>query len=404
MRILALTHRVPYAPNRGDRIRAWHLLRSLSQWAEVDLVALAHDAEEAAQTAPLDALGIRTSVVRVPHLVNHLRAALALAGSTPLTHHLLRTPALQSVVTRLLLEHPPDVVLAYGSGMAGPALEPPLAGRPLVIDFVDVDSDKWRALADGRRGPMRAVYAREARTLRAFEARAMRAARTTLVVNDRERQLALAIAPDAEVRAVENGIDAAHFAPQGPPSPAPVVVFTGVMNYAPNADAAEWLARAVWPAVRRARPDAVLQVVGASPTARVRALASPQNGIVVTGTVPDVRPSLWQAALGVAPLRVARGVQNKVLEGLAAGLPMVVTPEVAGGLPPEARAGCAVCADAEAWTAQLLEWLALTPDARRALAVRARLDTCGWEARLAAVRPILEAAAGSAASASIARR
>lgn len=396
MRILALTHRVPYAPNRGDRIRAYHMLRALRAWAEVDLVALAHDADEASKARALESFGIGTTTVRVSRLANYVRGACALTGATPLTHHLLHAPDLQAAVARSVANHRPDIVFAYGTGIAPAVLQQPLDGLPLVIDFIDVDSAKWETLASRSRWPRRAIYAREARTLRAFEARVMHAARVTLVVNERERVLAQAIAPGAAVRVVSNGIDLASFASPEPPSALPAVVFTGVMDYAPNADAAVWLAREVWPAVRRTHPDAELHLVGASPPARVRALAAAGSGITVTGTVPDVRPWLWRGAIGAAPLHVARGIQNKVLEGLAAGLPVVVTPDVAGGLPAELLAGCAVCAGADAWVAQLRQWLDLAPPERRALAARAPLDSCGWDRRLAELRSVFETAAAAA--------
>ena len=114
----------------------------------------------------------------------------------------------------------------------------------------------------------------------------------------------------------------------------------GVMNYAPNVEGAVWLAREVWPIVRSARPDARLTLIGASPSAEVVALASDRTGVVVTGTVPDVRPYLWRAAVAAAPLQIARGIQNKVLEAVAAGLPCVVTPQVAEGLPREVVPAC----------------------------------------------------------------
>ena len=154
----------------------------------------------------------------------------------------------------------------------------------------------------------------------------------------------LAFAPDARAVVIPNGIDLDSFRrpADAERSPEPRVVFTGVMNYVPNADAAVWLARDIWPIVRGMRPDARLDIVGASPSPAVQALDDQSMGVTVTGSVPDVRPYLWRAHAAVAPLRVARGVQNKVLEAAAAGLPCVVTPSVSAGLPPLLKDMCPV--------------------------------------------------------------
>ncbi len=266
--------------------------------------------------------------------------------------------------------------------MARFALEPPLAGLPLVIDMVDADSAKWADLGAKTRGPLGWIYRREARTLGAFEAHAMRRARTTICVNEREAATLRGLAPDADVRVLENGIDLDRFAPPGPPADSREVVFCGVMNYTPNVEGARWLAREVWPRVRAACPDARLMLVGASPAPEVQALHAPASGITVTGAVPDVRPYLWRAAVATAPLWTARGVQNKVLEAVAAGLPCIATPPVVEGLPAEVLPACVEAGDADAFARALVAALGQTPAERRARAASADLAPLRWEARL----------------------
>src|SRR5690606_7643252 len=140
---------------------------------------------------------------------------------------------------------------------------------------------------------------------------------------------------------VPNGIDAAWFSRPADRGPrAPDIVFTAVFDYPPNEEGALWFARECWPHVRSAVPGSRLLFVGANPVRRIRALAEDDPRVVVTGSVPDVRPYLWDARVAIAPLFTARGVQNKVLEALAAGLPVVTTPAVADGLPGPARSGC----------------------------------------------------------------
>jgi sugar transferase (PEP-CTERM/EpsH1 system associated) len=279
--------------------------------------------------------------------------------------------------------------------MARFALDAPLAAIPCVVDMIDADSAKWATLSRAARVPLKWIYAREATLLGRFEARAMRAVFATLVVNDREQALLRALAPDSRIEVLENGVDLQTFAPPGPPAPSSTVVFCGVMNYQPNVEGAVWLTRQVWPRVRAARPDARLQLVGASPSAEVSALASSDTGVVVTGSVEDVKPYLWGAAVAAAPLIVARGIQNKVLEAIAAGLPCVVTKAVAEGLPAAVTPACRTAATAEEFAAAILAALAHDPAARRAAAGRADLGALNWSARLQRLMPLLEQAAAT---------
>ena len=395
MRVLFLTHRLPYAPNRGDRIRAFHLLPHLAGVASVDLVSLVHDDAEEAHAGDLKGVVSSVATARVSRLRAVPGVAAALATRIPLTHALLDSPSIARTIARVVADRPPDVVLAYCSGMARFALEPPLRGIPLVLDLVDVDSMKWADLSRKEHAPLRWIYHREAACLRRFEANAVRTARTTLVVNSREREAVTAIVPDARVRVVGNGIDTAAFAPPEQPWSAPTVTFCGVMNYRPNEEGALWLAREIWPLVRDKYVGAELVLVGSSPTAAVTELAVRDPTVVVTGTVDDVRPYLWRSAVGVAPLLVARGLQNKVIEAIAAGLPCVVTPAVYAGLPEDIKPGCAVGNDVAGFAAAIDHLLAMPAAARRALAAKADLRSLTWSEQLEPLGSILKEAAMS---------
>ena len=394
MRVLMLTHRLPYAPNRGDRLRAYHILRTLSQVAEVDLVSLVHDRDEASHASDLRGLARRVVTLPVSRVRNLVRSVPALATTRPLTHILLDAPGAQRAIETLVGERTPDVVLAYCSGMARFAVEPPLSHLPLVIDMVDVDSEKWRHLATISRSPLRWIYEREAVTLGRFEARAARHAGITLVVNGRERDALSALAPDACVRELPNGVDVSGLRPQDPPADGARVVFSGVMDYAPNVRGALWFARRVWPMVRQTRPDAELLLVGSNPVADIRALSAADPSIRVTGTVADVREFLWQASVAIAPLFTARGVQNKVLEAVAAGLPCVATQVVAAGLPREVTPACWIADSPVAFADAVLALLARTPAERRQLAGRAAIEGLDWTLRLTQIPALLREAIG----------
>jgi sugar transferase (PEP-CTERM/EpsH1 system associated) len=393
VRILFLTHRLPYAPNRGDRIRSHHILREIRNWADVDLVSLVHDHEEASHVAELSTLVTSVHIAQVPWLPNALRAMVALPTAQPLTHSMLRAPRLSRAIGDAVRAHPPDIVFAYCTGIAPIAFDPPLRDVPLVLDMVDVDSAKWAALAAGNSPPRSWIYAREARTLSHFERKATQRAAVTLVSTAPEAATLACMAPSARIEVVQNGVDVDAWRPPDPPVESSTAVFCGVMNYRPNVDGAIWLATEVWPLVRKVRPDARLQIVGAHPTRAVLALANETARIEVSGAVPDVRPFLWAAAVAAAPLMTARGVQNKVLEAVAAGLPTVVTPEVFKGVPVEIAGACTTAHSAPQFADSLLHWLEQPPDARREHARRAEVAGLSWAGRLSGLRGLLEGVA-----------
>jgi sugar transferase (PEP-CTERM/EpsH1 system associated) len=356
---------------------------------DVELVSLVHSAEEEGHADEMRRQGFSVTTARVSRLRNVVMGAFALLTARPLTHVLLDAPGLVNTLRRIVDERPPDVVLVYCSGMARFALEPPLRGRLFVLDMVDVDSCKWAALAATASGPKRWILAREARELARFEVVATRRAAETLVVNEREHAALAALVPSTPLRIVPNGVDVKGLRPTSPPADAPNVVFCGVMNYAPNVQAVEWFVRSAWGAVKAAHPAARLFVVGADPTASIRGLATNEASITVTGRVPDVRPYLWNAAVSIAPITTARGIQNKVIEAIAAGLPCVVTTAVMGGLPREAHAACVVGDTAETFAAAVNQLLALAPDERRTRAGRGDLSGLDWDVALAALPDLL---------------
>ncbi|MCX8006348.1 MAG: TIGR03087 family PEP-CTERM/XrtA system glycosyltransferase, partial [Burkholderiaceae bacterium] len=260
---------------------------------------------------------------------------------------------------------------------------------PFVADFCDVDSAKWAQYGEAKAWPASWLYRREARRLLAFErAVAARAAATTFVT-EAERELFERLAPESAGRlhAVGNGVDADFFAPAaGRRSPFAAheipIVFTGAMDYWPNVDAVTWFAREVLPPLAARHPAVRFYVVGMNPAAAVTALADDRR-VVVTGTVPDVRDYLQYAQVVVAPLRVARGVQNKVLEAMAMARPVVTTAACAAALHPDARRALLVADDAPAFAERVHQVLA---GAVPGLGERARLAVCArysWDAHLA---------------------
>jgi sugar transferase (PEP-CTERM/EpsH1 system associated) len=383
MRVLYLTHRVPYAPDRGDRIRSYHTLQFLrAAGVAVHVIAFAHDRAEYDAGKLLASFVSGHDVLLLPRARNLVRGGLALPTSRPLTHVLLDAPAMQPTIERVCTHFAPTIVVAFCSGMARFAMTPPLSRLPFVLDMVDLDSVKWAELSRSAAPPLRWLYAREHGCLAGFEAAAVRAAAATLVVTGRERAEVQALSPGLDAEVVGNGVDVGYFKrPPTAPSAGPEAVFTGVFSYAPNAAGAEWLIDRVWPIVQARRADARLTLVGAAPPARLQRLANRFSTITVTGRVDDVRPFLWRSRVAVAPLHTARGLQNKVLEALAAGLNAVVTPQVAAGLPADVQLACHVAAEPEAFADAVVTALDETPDRPLDLA------TMDWHH---ALRPLLD--------------
>jgi polysaccharide biosynthesis protein PslH len=337
-RLLFLAHRIPYPPEKGEKIRAWHQLAHLARRFSVDLACLVDDR---ADLAHLPFLRSVCAEVEAPFVASRAEAAArAITGfrpGQPLSLSWFGHPALRRYVAEGLRARRWDAAFVYSSAMAPYLMGEAARGLPRVLDLVDVDSEKWAAYAVDAKPPMGWVYAREARTLLAFERRAVMEFDRGIFVSAEEMRHFAALAPETAARLdhVDNGVDLARFDPSVPrPSPfgdAPALVFTGTMDYRPNVDAVTWFAEAVLPrlATRAAPPE--FWIVGANPAPAVQALAA-RPGVRVTGTVPDVRPYIAHAAVSVAPLRIARGIQNKVLEAMAMARPVVATPQAFEGV------------------------------------------------------------------------
>ena len=250
-----------------------------------------------------------------------------------------------------------DRVVAFSSAMA--QFVP--AGLSLkLMDMVDVDSDKWAQYAPTQPWPLSWLYRREAEKLAEWENQAARSFNATFLVSQAEASLLKARAPDAvdRIHWFENGVDAFHFSPEHElPNPYPKgvmpIVFTGAMDYWPNVDAVRWFAETVFPRVKAALPDAVFFIVGSDPTETVQHL-SRISGVTVTGTVPDVRPYLKHAACAVAPLRLARGVQNKVLEAMSMARPVVASPQATEGISAEVGLDLLEAGDEQSFAEQVI--------------------------------------------------
>ena len=333
--LLFLVHRIPFPPNKGDKIRSFNLLKHLSQRFRVHVGSFVDDPQDWQYESDLQAY-CETLYLRPLHPKRaRLKSLTGLLNAQPLTLPYYRDAAMQAWVDGVLAQGV-ERVLVFSAAMA--QYVPADPKRHLVVDFVDVDSDKWRQYAPSHRLPMSWVYGREARTLLAYERQVAAAADASVFVTADEAALFRHLAPEsaARVHAIDNGVDTDYFSPERDyPNPYPAdslnLVFTGAMDYWANVDAVVWFAREVFPQIRAQRPQAQFVIVGARPTPAVQQLAQ-QDQVTVTGAVDDIRPYMAHADVAVAPLRIARGVQNKVLEALAMARPVVATPQALEGL------------------------------------------------------------------------
>jgi sugar transferase (PEP-CTERM/EpsH1 system associated) len=393
--ILFLAQRIPYPPVKGDKIRSANILKHLAARHRVFCGAFVDDPEDWRQVGTLQSWCADLCLVQLDRRPALCRSLGGLATGEALCLPYYRDSRLKAWVSQILCTQRPSCAYVFSSAMAQYVVNHPQRPDLIIMDFVDVDSQKWQAYADGKSWPLSWVYRREARLLLKHD-RAV-AARTTagLFVSPAEAALFRQLAPEVADRivSVANGVDTAYFDPsQDFPNPfrsnATHVVFTGAMDYWPNVEAVTWFADTVLPLLRRFHPIEFV-IVGSNPGATVTALGE-RDGIQVTGRVPDIRPYLAHAHAVVAPLNIARGVQNKVLEAMAMARPVVVTPQALEGI--AARPGHEVLEaprQPEHFAATLLD--ALSPD-HCGLGVAARRLVCrdySWPGTLAMLDGLL---------------
>ena len=392
--ILFLAHRIPFPPDRGDKIRSWNVLKHLAGLGRVHLACFADDEADAAHVSALRAaLGGRLGEVHVEvrRTAKAVAAARALRAGKPLSLTLFDSPKLRQFVENRTADPNVGAIYAFSSQMA--QFVPDDARQRFVMDFVDMDSAKFEAYAEAGRGIMARVHAREARLLLATERNIAARADACLFVSEAEAALFRARTGAAKVCAVPNGIDSARFDPEAAfprldkaeRGDRPILLFTGQMDYRPNVDAVRWFASEVLPRL----PHARFVIAGRSPAREVRALAC--DRIKVTCEVRDMRSWLAAADLVVAPLRIARGIQNKVLEAMAMARPVVASPAAFEGIEAEAGRDLMVADGAEGMAAAVGDLLD-KPQHAHALGAAARrlvITRYGWDARLAPLEQMI---------------
>jgi sugar transferase (PEP-CTERM/EpsH1 system associated) len=326
VKILLLTQRVPYPPNRGDKITTWRLVERMKREHEVTIIAFAHDEADLAASRALEELGVRC--IAVPHneRAKKVLSLPLLLTAKPLTLGVYGSRALQAEVDRIAPLV--DVAYAFSSSMGAFLLPHKL---PWIMHFAELDSDKWRQYARKKGFPMRYVYEREWLTLLVFERKLAAASRTNVFCTPLEERVFQREIPGRPSAVLRNGVDLEYYQPAPGEAEPGHLVFVGVMDYYPNVDGCVHFVHKILPLVRERHPETRFTIVGSRPNREVQRLAE-VPGVEVTGFVDDTRTYLRKTAVSVAPLRIARGIQNKVLEALAMGLPVVGTESATQGV------------------------------------------------------------------------
>jgi len=396
-KILYLVHRMPYPPNKGDKVRSYHLLRHLAEQHQVYLGTFVDDPEDLAHVDTLRQWCADVKAVPLHPRWARLASLRGLLGTDALTMHYYRDAGLHRWVDETVKREAIGTAVVFSSSMAQYA-----EGRPglrMLIDFVDVDSAKWTAYADRHPWPLSWLYRREGQALLAYERRIACESARAFFVTEQETALFRSLAPECApvVEPMCNGVDADYFAPDAArPSPyasgEQAVVFTGAMDYWPNVDAVQWFVAEMLPPLRQRWPGLRFHIVGRSPSPAVRALAG--DAVNVTGTVPDVRPWLQHAAAVVAPLRLARGIQNKVLEAMAMARPVVAARTCTDAI--DARPGRdLLAAETAAQYVDAIDGLLADPARAHGIGQAGRcrvLEAYSWRAHLGAFERFIPAA------------
>jgi len=341
IRVVYLAHRLPYPVDKGEKIRTFHQIQHLvEQGFQVSVFAPIEHPDELLFAAALREK-LNVTVVTAPLGSTIKRKLTTLIRGCSFSEMHFYSPQLLNLLMQSLQQLKPDAIVCTSSVMAAYLFKVGLASShlkdcTLLMDFMDLDSDKWLQYARSTKPPMGWVYQREAKLISKLELQVYRAFQRCFFISENEVNLFSQRLDNADKLSVlANGIDAKAFYPAkktfSPALTAPVFLFTGVMNYLPNEDAVLWFVESMWGSIKKQWPNATFYIAGMQPSQRIQDLAK-KPGVVVTGYVDDILPYYHKADIFVGPFRLARGVQNKILQAMACGLPVVTTTLGAEGI------------------------------------------------------------------------
>lgn len=380
MRILYFSSRECWPLDTGARLRDYHLARGLAQRAELTYFGLVPPHETPSPHPPAEA-GFRRYRIEVkPPNNSPLSLLRGILGPLPIGVLNNWSESIRQALLEVLREQGPFDSIQ----LEGMFLEPYLqiiASLPkppaVLVDWHNIESEVMRRFAENTSHPLKKLYAlRSAALMEQTELRLLRAARVNAVTSERERVFLGQLAgPGPAMEVIPNGVDTGWFAGcAGSPDQARDLLYVGSMDYHANIDAVVYFAQQIWPEIQRRHPDRRFVIAGRRPAPAVAALAS-QPGIVVTGTIDDVRPYYQQAAVLVVPLRVGGGTRLKILEAMAAGVPVISSTLGAEGIDAIEGRHWIEANDPAAWL-KAIDGLLSNPERRQQLADEGRQLVC----------------------------
>jgi sugar transferase (PEP-CTERM/EpsH1 system associated) len=372
VKILYIAHRVPYPPNKGEKIRTFHQIQQLAKNHTIHLCAFVDDPDDVPHVSSLRKYCASVEVAyRGGSVGNYFHAAVGFLRGLPLSISLFHRHALAKKVLQKVTTERFDCIIGSSSLMA--QYVSLCSNIPKILDFIDVDSEKWRSYAQRRSFPLSFIYRLEAERLARYEKETAQLSDHCFLVSEEEKCILQRRVNGHPVSVISNGVDIEYFSPSGDvrETSQPAIVFTGVMDYFPNVDAVRYFCRDMLPLVLRTMPTAQFNIVGRNPTRQVRELGKHAN-VVVTGAVADVRPYLAQASVSIAPFRLARGVQNKILESMAMGVPVVGTTQAFKGIAATEQHGIRIADDPRSFAQHVLTLLQGDVSLRRQAGFQAR--------------------------------
>ena len=399
MNILFISHRIPYPPNKGDKIRSFHILKYLAERHSVYLACLIDAREDLENIGPLSNMTEELYWEEINPAAKKTASLLYFGSHTPLSIPYFYAGRLQKRIDALLDKTRMEAIFCFSSPTAEYVFRSrhyknDLQKATWCMDLIDMDSEKWHQYALAGSVPMKWIYQREAKTLLAYEKRISREFDSLLLVSKAERDFFKTRVSADNVIALSNGVDQVHFHPgfaSSLPKEGPSLVFTGAMDYRPNIEAVKWFTYNVLPKVRNKITDVRFYIVGSKPGRDVKSLAR-EKGVHVIGYVNDVRDYIAMADVCVVPLHIARGLQNKVLEAMAMGRPVVCTSQAFEGIEATPGEHLLTADDAETFCQTILD---LLTDNKKASQFGVRARKCieanySWPQNLAVLDGLLD--------------
>ena len=359
-KLLYLVHRIPYPPNKGDKIRSYHWLKGLAEYYEIYLGTFVDDENDWQYVDHLNEYCKDVHIEKLEPGKAKIKSLRGLLTGEALTIPYYASQSIQQWVRQTVEKENIADMLVFSSSMAQFIDDETYSNHHRVVDFVDMDSDKWIQYAEKKQWPMSWVYQREAKTLLDYEKHIAKKFNKSLFVSSKEAELFSQKIADASVSVdfVNNGVDTNYFkVSESFNNPYltgdKVIVFTGAMDYWANVDAVLWFVEHIFPKVKQQLPEAKFVIVGSKPAPEVVALGSKEN-ITVTGFVDDVRPYIQYANVAVAPMRIARGIQNKVLEAMSMGKSVLTSAQGLEGIHANVGEDLVLCASDDKWVSEII--------------------------------------------------